>query len=92
MTRLVGPDALAPSTVEQADLSDLDLLDDERRHGRCTRCYARNLPLGTPFTAFCGVRTVWWAHGVKGVVPPNVCPDCRTLTACVTCGGSRSGR
>lgn len=81
---------MATALDEDVDLSDLDLLDDERRHGQCRRCYPVPTGLGVPFTAWCGVRAVWltpWTNHLQ--VPPDACEDCLQVKACATCGASR---
>jgi hypothetical protein len=75
-------------TEERVDLSDLDLLDDKRRHARCTYCQPLVGPL-EPFDALCGVRAI--SRGVpddSDDPPPNACGPCKDLwhQPCVRCG------
>ncbi len=69
--------------IEAVDLSDLDLLDDEKRHARCPECTPEP-PLGVPFIAVCGVRTVWWFY--LSALPPNACKNCLATPSCPKCG------
>lgn len=75
-------------TEEIVDLSELDLLDDGRRHARCTACQPGGLLV--PFMALCGVRAMHRNHPVTGgqVAPPDACGECKTLwdQPCAVCG------
>lgn len=71
------------TTVEEdlaLDLSDLDLLDDELRHGRCISCGGGTgcMKLGVPFIAMCGKRAIWTSRLAEfdRPTPTNACPVC----------------
>lgn len=84
-----------PLEIEQdLDLSDLDLLDDERRHGRCNQCGGGTgtMKRGVVFTAMCGRRAVWLSRLAEfdKPTPANACPECAALPygPCPVCGVS----
>lgn len=77
---------------EDLDLSDLDLLDDEHRHGRCSRCGGGTgtMKRGVVFTAMCGARAIWLRPLPPKTppTPPDACPACADLLygPCPVCG------
>lgn len=80
----------AVSEIEAVDLSDLEMLDDENRHARCTVCTPERPPLGVPFVAWCGTKAVWLSYlTAADAVPVNACQDCLTLPTCARCGTGR---
>lgn len=72
------------------DLSDLDLLDEEHAHARCTLCEPRTLSFGAVYVALCGRRVLFRAALPPWVIPANACPDCVRLIdqPCTRCGAS----
>lgn len=84
---------MSTAVDEKVDLSDLDMLDDARRHARCLRCQPKNLALGTPFIALCGVRAIHLSSAFRrrgDIHPPDACPECKALweAPCRICGGT----
>ena len=75
------------------EVSDLDILDDSRRHARCVVCTnERGDLIGVPFVAICGKRAInlrAWSN--PDAFPPDACPECvaRFDHDCPTCGGSQ---
>lgn len=74
--------AAPPDT--DVDTSDLDLLDDDRRHARCLICYP-HVPLGGTFIALCGRRALRMTDEAPLTIPTNACPDCARLFGTVSC-------
>lgn len=72
--------------IEAVDLSDLDLLDDESAHARCTYCYPGDVTL-KPIRALCGATAIQ-QHGPTGTKPPNACEACEAAwdRPCGVCG------
>lgn len=78
------------STLEQIDLSDLDLLDDDKAHARCLTCYPGDVAL-KPIVALCGVTTIIQNRGQQHhIAPPNACEECKKAwqEPCRGCGRS----
>lgn len=78
---------MTAATVEALDLSDLDLLDDDRQHGACLVCVPETIPPLSIYVALCGRTAV--ARGLASYEPtPDMCPDCRKLwdKPCPRCG------
>lgn len=76
---------MSAAIEEDLDLSDLDLLDDEQRHARCTVCF----PYGSiPFVALCGTRAIALTDCPADEVPVNACGECEHLWGrpCRRCG------
>lgn len=69
---------------------DLNLLDDSRRHARCTVCTGtRGDLIGVPFVALCGQRAInlrSWDDPASA--PPDACPACLVAWPlnCPNCG------
>ena len=79
---------MSTDTEWLVDLSDLDLLDDDGRHARCTYCQP-DVHLLEPFIALCGVRAVHRSVPVDSFYPPaNACESCKELwdQPCARCG------
>ena len=81
-------------TLPEVDLSELDALDDGYHHLWCKWCHPEwdaspiGPGLGTPFTAWCGVRAVILVRHLSDEIPPNPCPRCaHPVVRCATCGG-----
>jgi hypothetical protein len=68
----------ATLTLTEFALDDLDMLDDDKRHARCTICTGTSGPLvGIPFVALCGRRAMnlrEWDN--PECFPPDACEDC----------------
>lgn len=75
------------STITEAD--DLDLLDDEHDHAVCHVCYPKLPPLGTTYTAWCGIKAICMRHCAWP--ESDACPRCLKDPRCATCG-TPSGR
>lgn len=78
---------MSSQTDERVDLSDIDLLDDEHKHARCTFCQP-DVAMLEPFVALCGVRAVHQGEGPAEQKPVNACPECEVLwhQPCRRCG------
>lgn len=76
--------------ADDADASDMDLLNDTLRHARCVRCTGTRGPLlGVPFIAICGRRAInlrVWEQ--RDRFPPDACEQCVRLFSqpCPKCG------
>lgn len=80
---------MSTETTEDVDLSDLGLLDDTKRHARCTACQPKDIGLAMPFIALCGTRAVYLTEWTEpDVVPPDACDECERLwfAPCLICG------
>lgn len=77
--------------IEIVDLSDLDLLDDELAHARCTVCWPGDTTL-VVIESLCGVRTIQQSQGDGQVRPPNACEKCQEMwdlnAPCPRCGAA----
>jgi hypothetical protein len=75
-------------TVEALDLSDLDLLDDLRRHCFCIPCCGGRLPVVGVFIAICGTQALARATEVLEDPPAACCDVCaeRFHQPCPECG------
>lgn len=73
-----------PDVDEAIDLSDLDLLDGHE-HYACMVCIPGEVPIGIPFTAWCGQRAIRFKPLPPGVGLPDPCEACIT-GPCAQCG------
>jgi hypothetical protein len=70
---------MSTATEERVDLSDLDLLDDDRDHGFCLDCAGGKPRPGEVLTALCGVRAMAWDSVIYYDVPPDLCKGCEVV-------------
>lgn len=77
---------MSTNTEERVDLSDLDLLDDETAHARCTYCYPGDVSFKV-VVALCGTEMIQQWDGGRDV-PPNACEACQKAwyQPCSRCG------
>lgn len=79
--------AIAPErpTDTDLDLSDLDLLDDDRAHAACNGCYPHEDAPYAKFTGICGAES-----SMLGPMTNKRCQKClelsRTGGPCPKCG------
>lgn len=67
---------------EALDLSDLDLLDDDRVHPYCSTRYPEGVQPGVPYVAWAGHRAIVWKLGEPGAP----CQECLDIDICAHCG------
>lgn len=78
-----------PVAEEVVDLSDLDLLDDDRNHCFCSGCPDYTEEPGVVRIALCGERVITWHRPrVRTGPPPGACENCVDLydEPCRRCG------